>query len=181
MLVVMVGIRKLLEKIFTREELRVLDDVLPEFSRKKKQEEHDMLEEEKALMEVSVGVGQEVGKLPINESGNLEIPLASGNVMRIPLDSCNISEELNRSGVWQGINKDNKQGRRDDEDHLDENGRERKHRGHRRHKTNKRETTVDDSNATRLTTMHEEEEEEDAGITIKVGGNHHPEDREDKL
>ena len=48
--------------------------------------------------------------------------------MRIPLDSCNISEELNRSGVWQGINKENKQGRRDD---VDENGRreDRKHRG----------------------------------------------------
>ena len=45
-LVVMIGIRKLLEKIFTVAELRVLDDVLPEFSRKKKQEEHDMLEEE---------------------------------------------------------------------------------------------------------------------------------------
>ena len=42
----MIGIRKLLEKVFTPAELRVLDDVLPEFSRKKKQEEHDMLEEE---------------------------------------------------------------------------------------------------------------------------------------
>ncbi|XP_043192271.1 electrogenic sodium bicarbonate cotransporter 1-like isoform X14 [Amphibalanus amphitrite] len=167
MLVVMIGIRKLLEKIFSPGELRVLDDVLPEFSRKKKQEEHDMLEEE-----------QEVGKLPINESGNLEIPLASGNVMRIPLDSCNISEELNRSGVWKGINKENQQGRRDDDDRRED----RKHRGHRRHKSSKREAPADDSNATRLTTMPEEaEEEEDAGITIKVGGNHHPEDREDKL
>ena len=47
---------------------------------------------------------------------------------------------------------------------------------HRRHKNNKRETSVDDANGTRLTTMPEEaEEEEDGGITIKVGGNYHPE------
>ena len=49
-------------------------------------------------------------------------------------------------------------------------------RSHRRHKNGKRETSVEDPNGTRLTTMPEEaEEEEDAGITIKVGGNHHPE------
>ena len=49
-------------------------------------------------------------------------------------------------------------------------------RSHRRHKNNKRETSVDDANGTRLTTMPEEaEEEEDGGITIKVGGNYHPE------
>lgn len=183
MLVVMVGIRKLLEKIFSKEELRVLDDALPEFSRKKKQDlEEEREEETKALMEVTVGVGQECGKLPINESGNLTIPLASGNVMRIPLDSVNISEEVNRSGVWLGINKDNKQNNKV----VDEDGRreDRKHRGHRRRKNGKNgDAAVGDEgpNSTRLSTMHEEAEEEDAGITIKVGGSSHPEDREDKL
>ncbi|XP_037076532.1 sodium bicarbonate cotransporter 3-like [Pollicipes pollicipes] len=171
MLVVMVGIRKLLERLFTSGELRVLDDAMPEFTRKKKQEESDWREEEQqALMEVTVGVQQECGKLPINESGNLTIPLASGNVMRIPLDSVNISEEVNRSGIWLGINKENKQPKPRDADGkpVGEDGRkeERKHRSHRRHKNGKREQSIEDPTATRLSTMHEEEEE-DAGITIQ--------------
>jgi len=172
MLVVMVGIRKLLEYVFTMAELHILDDAMPEFSRKKKQELDEDLEERDG----------ECGKLPINESGNLTIPLASGNVMRIPIESVNISEELNRSGIWQGINKENKQAKKPD-DHSGENG-DRKHRRHR-HKNGKhrepKDADLEGETGTRLSTM-QEEEEEDAGITIQVGGGfHHPEDREDKL
>lgn len=36
----------------------------------------------------------------------MTIPLANGNVMKVPLNPINISEEMNKSGVWQDINKD---------------------------------------------------------------------------
>jgi len=45
--------------------------------------------------------------LPIGPSGNLQIPLANGNIMKIPLTSINISEEVNKSGVWKQVNEDN--------------------------------------------------------------------------
>lgn len=38
MLVVMIGIRKSLDLIFTRRELKILDDVMPEMSRRKQHE-----------------------------------------------------------------------------------------------------------------------------------------------
>jgi sodium bicarbonate transporter 10 len=41
------------------------------------------------------------------ESGNLAIPLANGNVMKIPLSSVNITEEVNRTGIWKTVNNVN--------------------------------------------------------------------------
>lgn len=38
--------------------------------------------------------------------GMMTIPLANGNVMKVPLNPINISEEMNKSGVWKDINKD---------------------------------------------------------------------------
>lgn len=38
--------------------------------------------------------------------GVMTIPLANGNVMKVPLVPINISEEMNKSGVWKDINKD---------------------------------------------------------------------------
>jgi hypothetical protein len=35
-LVVMIGVRKLLDFVFTKEELKILDDILPEFTRREK-------------------------------------------------------------------------------------------------------------------------------------------------
>lgn len=43
-------------------------------------------------------------KLAIGESGNLQIPLANGNVMKIPLSSVNITEEVNKTGIWKQVN-----------------------------------------------------------------------------
>lgn len=92
MLVVMIGVRKLLDWVFTQRELKILDDTLPEFSRKKRMENADDEDEEKLGKETSEGV--------------MTIPLANGNVMKVPLNPINISEEMNKSGVWMDINKD---------------------------------------------------------------------------
>lgn len=40
-------------------------------------------------------------------SGNLQIPLVNGNIMKIPLSSINISEEVNRTGIWKQVNNEN--------------------------------------------------------------------------
>lgn len=40
--------------------------------------------------------------------GNIQISLTSnGNVMKIPLTSINISEEVNKTGIWQQVNENN--------------------------------------------------------------------------
>ena len=36
-------------------------------------------------------------------SGNLTLPLPNGNVIKIPADAINISEEMNKSGVWKQV------------------------------------------------------------------------------
>ena len=38
----------------------------------------------------------------------MTIPLANGNVMRVPLNAINISEEMNKSGMWKDINHEGK-------------------------------------------------------------------------
>lgn len=50
---------------------------------------------------------ENVQKLAIGESGNLAIPLANGNVMKIPLSSVNITEEVNKTGMWKTVNNAN--------------------------------------------------------------------------
>lgn len=51
----------------------------------------------------------ETEKLRSEKSGNLKIPLTNGNVMNIPLSAINISEEVNKSGIWKQVNKGNKE------------------------------------------------------------------------
>lgn len=42
-------------------------------------------------------------------AGNLKIPLANGNVMNIPLSAINITEEVNKTGIWKQVNEFNVQ------------------------------------------------------------------------
>jgi len=41
------------------------------------------------------------------QDDNLQIPLANGNIMKIPLASINISEEVNKTGIWKQVNQAN--------------------------------------------------------------------------
>lgn len=38
------------------------------------------------------------------QSANLRISLANGNVMKIPLTKINITEEVNKTGIWKQVN-----------------------------------------------------------------------------
>ena len=42
----MIGVRKMLDYVFTKEELKILDDILPEFSRREKLEIEEEIEKE---------------------------------------------------------------------------------------------------------------------------------------
>ncbi|KAK4328619.1 hypothetical protein Pmani_000990 [Petrolisthes manimaculis] len=96
MLVVMVGVRKCLDWVFTQRELKILDDTLPEFSRKTAIESEDDDDDD----DDETKMGRETSE------GMMTIPLANGNVMKVPVNPINISEEVNKSGVWMDINKD---------------------------------------------------------------------------
>jgi sodium bicarbonate transporter 10 len=45
-LVVMIGVRKMLDYVFTKDELKILDDILPEFTRREKLEIEEEIEKE---------------------------------------------------------------------------------------------------------------------------------------
>ncbi|KRY85071.1 Sodium-driven chloride bicarbonate exchanger [Trichinella pseudospiralis] len=101
MLVVLVAIRKLLEYVFTEKELKLLDDKMPEITLRKREDAKKKRQKEQQ---------EEANKLvPVQTTSNLHIPLASGHVMSIPLESLNaeekvnLSEEVNRSGLWKHI------------------------------------------------------------------------------
>ncbi|XP_015118680.1 sodium-driven chloride bicarbonate exchanger isoform X3 [Diachasma alloeum] len=145
MLVVMIGIRKSLDLLFTRRELKILDDVMPE-STKKHADDLRQLESGEEQQEAS----------DYGDTGNLQISLANGNVMKIPLASINISEEVNKSGIWKQVN--------------DVNSTEKKQPkminvGKQKKQSKREGSPVDET--TRLTTMTEEDED-DCGISIKV-------------
>ncbi|KRT82974.1 hypothetical protein AMK59_4163, partial [Oryctes borbonicus] len=146
MLVVMIGIRKSLDFIFTRRELKILDDVMPELTKRSR---HEQMEQD-----------AEAKPLQIESSGNLKIPLANGNIMNIPLSAVNISEEVNKTGIWKQVNEVNKRDKDKKKNAVTGRFKKKKHP--------KKEDKRDDKAKLekRLSTMAEEDEEE--GITIKL-------------
>ncbi|XP_047739906.1 sodium bicarbonate cotransporter 3 [Hyalella azteca] len=83
--------------------------------------------------------------------GMMTIPLANGNVMRVPVN-INISEEMNNSGIWKGM------------DHGDGHG---DHASSARNRGTKKDAQTAEERR-RLSVMPEDEEGETEGITIKV-------------
>eukprot|EP00794_Sanderia_malayensis_P004975 gene4975-5624_t len=100
------GIQLLLDRYFTTEELRSLDDILPEFKRK----ERDEAEEDCCSKDGDEN--EEIKKTSLSQDGqaNLKIPMMSGNIMKIsvPVDEpINISEEMKRCDAWKTVNSSN--------------------------------------------------------------------------
>ncbi|XP_070523963.1 electroneutral sodium bicarbonate exchanger 1 isoform X7 [Cardiocondyla obscurior] len=146
MLVVMIGIRKSLDFIFTQRELKILDDIMPETT-KKHADDLRKLENGEEQNE-TMGYGP---------PGNIQISLANGNIMKIPLASINISEEVNKTGIWQQVNEGNEKTKQSKS--LINVGKQKKHP--------KKDNSLLADETTRLTTMTEEDED-DSGISIKV-------------
>ncbi|XP_072752842.1 electroneutral sodium bicarbonate exchanger 1 isoform X7 [Anoplolepis gracilipes] len=146
MLVVMIGIRKSLDLAFTQRELKILDDVMPEPSKKHAEELRKLENGEDSNETMEYG-----------RPGNIQISLANGNIMKIPLASINISEEVNKTGIWQQVNEGNEKSKQSKS--LINVGKQKKHP--------KKDNVLLADETTRLTTMTEEDED-DSGISIKV-------------
>ncbi|XP_076368685.1 sodium-driven chloride bicarbonate exchanger-like isoform X3 [Tachypleus tridentatus] len=174
MLVVMIGIRKLLDFVFTQRELKILDDVIPESAKKKLEEEMRKLEEEQ-----DTSTEKEGRMLPNASAGNVAIPLANGNVLKIPVtkfkeeneqlnsdqSNINISEQLNKTGLWQSLQQKEhstpKIQHKNSPPSLKIPSSLKKKRGNKN-------DAINDEEKKRLSTMAEDEEEDDCGITIKI-------------
>ncbi|XP_040355258.1 sodium-driven chloride bicarbonate exchanger isoform X3 [Ixodes scapularis] len=171
MLVVMIGVRKLLDFIFTQRELKVLDDVMPEHT-KKKQEEEMMKEVEQEVFEMKNAL------LPDVSSSNVAIALVNGNLIKVPMEKyhedkelppINITEQLSQTGLWQSIDQQNQHkgsaganaSSATSAQSAGENGARKKKRGSKKDALNEEERK-------RLSTMAEEDDEEDCGITIRI-------------
>ena len=79
---VLIGVRKCLSYIFSEEELKILDDVLPSF---KRTQQLDIEDKQKRPIALAFAVSDFVS-LRVNQGGEVELPMANGKVMKIPVD-----------------------------------------------------------------------------------------------
>jgi len=164
MLVIMMGVRVALNWVFTKNELKILDDILPEHKRTERLDDDAEVEEDKDLPGAP-GVVPEDERGDGGEGGDglkskyvQEIPLANGCVVKIPgdLPDINISEEVNKSGVWKSLeanSNSNSSGsiKKEDTENIA-----------KRRKSKTRQMSIVDEDA--------DESNEDTGITIKPLG-----------
>ncbi|CAB3408242.1 unnamed protein product [Caenorhabditis bovis] len=109
MLVVMVGIRKLMEKAFTKTDLKYLDDPMPDFHLRKKEDLKRRMSEGEPV-EIEIDNENQATIHAVKTEAHLHIPMTSGNVIKIPLaaiqepsHSINLTKEVNNSGMWKHI------------------------------------------------------------------------------
>lgn len=168
MLVVMIGVRKLLDFIFTQRELKVLDDIMPEHT-KKKQEEDKMKEAEREEFELKNAL------LPEASSGNVAIALVNGNLIKVPMEKykeaeelpqINITEQLSQTGLWQAIDQHNQH--KGGNPSSGGGGAKAADDGSRKKKRGSKKDALNEEERKRLSTMAEEDDEEDCGITIRI-------------
>ncbi|KAL4715167.1 hypothetical protein ACJJTC_012214 [Scirpophaga incertulas] len=150
MLVVMIGIRKSLDFFFTRRELKILDDVMPEITKRNQDELRELGDDE---------ITNKGNPPPYQE--NLQIPLINGNIMNIPLTSINISEEVNKTGIWKQVNNGIKNKPRNEV-------KEHKHKSAKKNIKHKKlmSKNVQSEIERRLSTMDEADEDETAKVCI---------------
>ena len=98
------GVRKVLDLFFEKNELKILDDILPEFKR------HEKLNIEEEALKADEEYEDDLAKRRQSlryTASSIEVPMANGNVMKIPISEqssdINISEEMNKSGVWKSL------------------------------------------------------------------------------
>ncbi|XP_066254063.1 electroneutral sodium bicarbonate exchanger 1 isoform X2 [Euwallacea similis] len=150
MLVVMIGIRKSLDLIFLKRELKILDDLMPEMTKRHQM----MLKDQEAEDPLKELEGQ--------KNKNLQIPLVNGKVMNIPFSVINISEEVNKTGIWKQVNEGNSksEAKKDDKKKSPKTSIRPKKK-----KSSKKGEELKQKLEKKLSIMNEEDEDE--GIMIK--------------
>jgi len=167
MLVIMMGVRKALDWVFTKNEMKILDDILPEHKRTERLDDDAEIEEDKTLPGAP-GVGPEDNRGDGGEGGGdrkskyvQEIPLANGCVVKIPgdLPDINISEEVNKSGVWKSLEANSNS---NSSGSIKKEGSKKEDTENiaKRRKSKTRQMSIVDEDA--------DESNEDTGITIKL-------------
>ncbi|PAV90244.1 hypothetical protein WR25_18242 [Diploscapter pachys] len=109
MLVVMVGIRKVMERFFSTTDLKYLDDPMPDFHLRKK-EDMKRRQSEGEPIDIELDAENQTTIHAVKTEAHLHIPMTSGNVIKIPLasiqepsHSINLTKEVNNSGMWKHI------------------------------------------------------------------------------
>nr|CAD7395487.1 unnamed protein product [Timema poppensis] len=104
--------------------------------------------------------GKEDGKQADLESGDsLKIPLANGNFIKTPMASINITEEVNKTGLWKHVNEGHINGKANTKKSQNKNSLKTKKRGSKK-------DAISDDEQTKLSVTNEEEEEV---VKLKVG------------
>ncbi|KAG8189148.1 hypothetical protein JTE90_018441 [Oedothorax gibbosus] len=164
MLVVMIGVRKLLDFCFTQRELKILDDVMPESSKRAREEAEAKAREAEEM---------QGGLVPNASSGNVAITLANGNILKVPVEkfndepdqsAINISEQLAQTGIWKSIDQQSAKSQNTPiivEPKVTNGSSSKKKRG-------KKKDAICEEEHKRLSTMAEEDDEDDCGIMIRI-------------
>ncbi|XP_013395927.1 electroneutral sodium bicarbonate exchanger 1 [Lingula anatina] len=111
MVLAMCFVRKGMDYLFSQEELMWLDDVMPNAHRKEKEEQEELKKKEEEMENEERERRESIVSNPqvkLTRTGTLEVPLTSGNIMRIPankLNQLNISEGIAKSSLWKTINE----------------------------------------------------------------------------
>ncbi|XP_017019633.1 electroneutral sodium bicarbonate exchanger 1 isoform X5 [Drosophila kikkawai] len=107
MLVVMIGIRKALDLVFTRRELKILDDIMPEMTKRAAADDLHKLDAEDNHHQHPPGAGTGPN-YNANQSGptTIHIPLSGSKPSSGSNNGPTVNIPQDRSTVWQQISKD---------------------------------------------------------------------------
>jgi len=110
----MVYMRKLMEKCFSEKDLKYLDDKMPDFHLRKRED----MKQKRMSGEITIDLDENQGTIhAVKTEAHLHIPMTSGNVIKIPLaaiqdstpsHTINLTNEVNSSGMWQWITSESK-------------------------------------------------------------------------
>lgn len=116
MLVAMVAVRKVMEQFFNEKDLKYLDDKMPDFHLRRKED----LKKKNKTEEIEIDLDENQGTIhAVKTEAHLHIYSdasgAPGNIIKIPLSAINesshninISREVNSSGMWKHISSESK-------------------------------------------------------------------------
>ncbi|XP_059157993.1 electroneutral sodium bicarbonate exchanger 1-like isoform X2 [Physella acuta] len=167
-------VRKAMDYIFTQRELKWLDDLMPEATRKEKEDER-----KKKLQELQTVPDDEddaliheenydkLMEIRIDRLGDNRLTNRHSGVRRGSLDTdrVNISEEVARTGIWMQIRRDSKSALADVEDFQNS-----RHKKKRHEKSNGRDykSSNKDKESEETTPLHDEKN--DSPPTNRNGG-----------
>ncbi|GAB6031309.1 hypothetical protein CHUAL_009105 [Chamberlinius hualienensis] len=157
MLVVLIAVRKLLDFVFTRRELKVLDDELPESTKRKREEEKRRKSQQFSEEgDECNGEQQNGGK---GKLANNYLFVANGSLVKgssEKFEKLNMSEEVAKSGIWKHVN-----------DSSSEELTNHKNKNKNVSKRGSKKDVMNEEEYKRLSTMAEEEDE-DGPISIRI-------------